>query len=47
MASMNFCTIWFYEGGLVSGLTILELSGGCDWYIADAREIGMMQSAFD
>lgn len=38
---------YVYGGGVVSGLTILELSEGCDWYIADASEIGMMQSAFD
>lgn len=41
------CVLEAYEGGFVSGLTILEESGGCDWYIADASEIGMMQSCFD
>lgn len=44
---VHLCLRSVYEGGLVSGLTILEVSDGCDWYIADASEIGMMQSAFD
>lgn len=44
---VHLCLRSVYEGGLVSGLTTLEGSDGCDGYIADASEIGMMQSAFD
>ena len=44
---VHLCQRSVYEGGLISGLTILEVSDGCDWYIAEASETGMMQSAFD